>query len=58
MRALVLVASCLMPFAGCSCSSSMPNHGPGGSIDGLVSIAVMPADQTLVISGTTAATSR
>jgi hypothetical protein len=56
MRSLILVASCLMPFAGCSCSS-MANHNPGGSIDGLVSIAVTPADQTLVIDGATAAQS-
>jgi hypothetical protein len=55
MRTLLL--ACILPFAACSSSTS--GHGgpggPGGSIDGLVSIDVEPANQTLVIDGTTAA---
>ncbi len=52
LLALVIVAA----FA--ACSSSKPGHGgAGGSIDGLVSIDVEPANQILVISGTTPATS-
>ncbi len=45
-------------FAACSTSSNGGNnHGPGSPLDGLQSIAIMPADQTLVIDGSAAATS-
>ncbi len=54
MRALVL-SVCILPLA--ACSPSTPSHGPGGSIDGLLSIDIQPANQTLVIDGTTPATS-
>ncbi|HXU72710.1 MAG TPA: hypothetical protein VN947_25485 [Polyangia bacterium] len=55
MRASLLVL-CILPFAACS-SSKAGHGGGGGSIDGLVSITVAPADQTLIIDGSTAATS-
>ena len=40
-----------------ACSGSGSGHGPGAPIDGLTSIVVTPANQTLVIDGTTPATS-
>src|SRR5262245_25606355 len=46
-------------LAACSGSTTGGGGGSGGAppIDGLVYLTVTPADQTLVISGTTAATS-
>jgi hypothetical protein len=46
----------LLLFGACS-SSKGTGHGPPGSIDGLQSIAITPANQTLIIDGTAAATS-
>ena len=48
----------LLPFAlvaaaACSHKSNGSGHGGGTTIDGLVSIAITPADQTLTIDGTT-----
>ena len=53
MRASLLLL-CTLPFAACS-SSTAGHGGPGSTIDGLVSIDVEPANQTLIIDGTTAA---
>ena len=59
MRAVLFFAF-VLPLAACSSPSA--GHGGGGdggagAIDGLVSIDVEPANQTLIIDGTTPATS-
>ncbi len=52
-----LLFSCVGALGAGGSSSGGAGHGPGAPITDLVSIAVAPADQMLVIDGTTAATS-
>ena len=54
---LTLLLLCGASLAGAGCNHDPAGHGPGAPITDLASITIAPADQTLVIDGTTAATS-
>ena len=54
---LTLLLLCCASLDGAGCNHDAAGHGPGAPITDLASITITPADQTLVIDGTTAATS-